>query len=105
MSSNFPNQKFKILKPNSNFNLERVTYKLISRLNEHSDIASYNTFRNNISKTLITNVLNISKSLIMSGNNKNEPNIQENVNHKYPYRPDSFLNNKKRNKLILSKNC
>ena len=80
------------------FNTVKVSKKLVSKLKTIPVINSskYDSASKNIrykyNNILISNVLSVSKSLLISEDNKEEEKNLDNVNYKYPYKPLYFYN-------------
>ena len=76
------------------FNSAKISHKLVSKITSPSGFSSSNSkiSTRNKTKILITNVLSASKHYIINGNDKESTNdFIENIQYKYPYKPNFFL--------------
>ena len=108
MSLIYSTEKIPTKRPNARFNKIRISNKLISKFRTISAINKpriNSTYKNRNSKSdfLITRVLNVSKSLLVYEEDKEESKINENLTYRYPYKPDFFpcLDNSINSKKLL----
>ena len=98
------------LVPFQRFNSARVSHKINAKVNSISELNSVDSFNKERtrpkSKLLITNILSVSKHLIINGNKpESSKNNFYKIRHEYPYKPglfSNFDNNKKNKSLIFS---
>ena len=96
MSSQFSLLKKDSKIQNKRFNSAKISGKLTSKMSSISGrrlLAFSNmTGSRNKKKVLITNVLSVSKHLIINADNpESTKDIVENIRYEYPYKPDFFL--------------